>query len=138
MTSPHVALQTLEDARDSGALAALCDRCDLDLLVVHGSVLDPEPIKPVEDLDVAVLFARGADANLLELITELTRLLHIDALDVMELNRAGVVARAEALGKGLPLYERRANLFTNRQTAALTERMETAWMRRLDLELLAR
>lgn len=138
MTTPDEALRTLERGRDDGTLAALCDDANVDLLVVHGSVLDPARARPPEDLDLAVLFARGSDGDVITLLNALTRMLRTDAVDVMVLNRAGVVARAEALGHGVPFFERRDGLFAQQQVAALTERMETAWMRRLDLDLLAR
>lgn len=138
MTTPDEALRTLERARDDGTLAALCDDAGVDLLVVHGSVLAPDPIRPPEDLDLAVLFARGSEGDVIALLNVLAPLLRTDVVDVMVLNRAGVVARAEALGNGVPFFERTDGLFAQRQVAALTERMETAWMRRLDLDLLAR
>jgi hypothetical protein len=49
-----------------------------------------------------------------------------------------VVARAAALGVCERLYEDEPGLLANRQMAAVAERMDTAWLRRLDLELMAR
>jgi hypothetical protein len=46
--------------------------------------------------------------------------------------------RAPEDGVCEPLFEAEPGLFATRQMAALTERMDTAWLRRLDLELMAR
>lgn len=46
--------------------------------------------------------------------------------------------RGKALAYGLPLFEDRPGLFACLQMAAITERMDTAWLRRLSLERLAR
>lgn len=136
-SSPRTAFARLRDLAASGELGSFCAERDIALFVVFGSVLEPDPVRPPEDLDVAILFDPGGTADFITLITALTSRLRLDAVDVMDLGRAGVVARAEALA-GLPLYESRAGLFAERQMAALTERMETAWLRRLDLDLLAR
>ncbi len=59
-------------------------------------------------------------------------------MDVVDLAAAGPVLRARALGPtGEPLYESTSGLYATAQMAALTEAMEIAWLRRLDLELLA-
>ena len=56
---------------------------------------------------------------------------------LMILNQAGPVARERALVKGRPLYVRRSGDFANAQIGAIMERLETDWMRRLELEQMA-
>lgn len=53
----------------------------------------------------------------------------------MDLTRAGVLARSEALGTGEPLYERRSGIFAEQQMRALGQRMENGWL--FDLQLAA-
>lgn len=48
------------------------------------------------------------------------------------------MARERALVGGEPLVEQTAGSFARAQLAAIMERMDTAWLRRLDLELMAR
>lgn len=111
-----------------------CEEHGIALLVVFGSVLDEDVADP-HDLDVALLV--DSDVDLVAVVSALTGMLRFDDVDVMDLRRAGVVARDQALSRGLPLYEREAGLFARDQLAAMTQRMETAWLRELDMELLA-
>jgi hypothetical protein len=103
-------------------------------MVVFGSTADPAPHTSPEDLDVAVLFAGAAD--LLGLVNDLADWLHVEVV-VMDLARAGIVARDQALRLAVPLYERERGLFARTQMTAMGMRMDTAWLRRLDLELMA-
>jgi predicted nucleotidyltransferase len=134
--TPLEALDRLRLASASTELARVCEHLGIRLLVVFGSAIHEERLREPEDLDVAVLLAEGAD--LVDVVNGLLDLVRCDALDVMDLSRAGVVARAAALGVCEPLYEDEPGLFANRQMAALAERMDTAWLRLLDLELMAR
>jgi hypothetical protein len=134
--TPLEALDRLREAAASGELDVVCADLGIRLLTVFGSTLEPAPLRPPEDLDVAVLLTDGTD--LVDVVNGLLGLVRCDALDVMDLGRAGVVARAAALGVCEPLYEDERGLFATRQMAALAERMDTAWLRRLDLELMAR
>ena len=137
MINPRQALATLLEAGEDGRLEALCDRFGLDLVSVFGSTLDsgvPDP----SDLDLGVRFGRKQEQDVVGLVIGLTQLLGLDAIDVMVLNGAGPVARARALGAGARgIYERRRGDYALAQMAALAEEMETAPMRRRDLELLA-
>lgn len=58
-------------------------------------------------------------------------------IDLAVLDGAGPVLRERALVGVVPLYEYRAGDWARAATAAVLERMDTAWMRRLDLEQLA-
>src|SRR5690606_22582659 len=98
----------------------------------------PDPGSTPGDLDVAVRLREGAETDLIDVTNRLIDLTGTSAVDVLDLARAGVVARARALGPGSePLYEDAAGAVALAQMAALTYAMETAPMRRRDLELLA-
>ncbi|HSJ28731.1 MAG TPA: hypothetical protein VLB67_11000 [Acidimicrobiia bacterium] len=137
MNTPREALETLLAAAEDGRLKDVCDRFGVELLTVFGSALDPNVDTP-DDLDVAVRFGSGRAQDVLGAVTALGELLGFDDLDVMVLNGAGVVARSRALGPGSKgLYEGRRGARALAQMAAITEEMETAPMRRRDLQLLA-
>jgi predicted nucleotidyltransferase len=131
---PRTGLAALRAAADSGALAGLCRRHAIRLLAVFGSVLDPS--RAPSDLDVAVAFEPEATPDLLRLLEDLATLTSVESVDVLDLDRAGPVARERALVGTLALYESKPGAFANAQMAAMTERMETDWLRRLDLELM--
>lgn len=138
MTTPTEALGRLREQADKGVLATWCEGYDLDLLVVHGSVLDPAPLRPPDDLDVAFRGASGSKPDILRVVNDLMQDLSLDKVDLMDLGRAGPVARSRALAPGSELlYEKSPGTFATAQMAALTEAMETRHMRRRDLELLA-
>lgn len=126
----------LQELAQAGELDDLLQRLGVELLTLHGSAVESQPLRPPADLDIAVL--HGPHGDLLETIGALVQLLGLDEVDVMDLRRAGPVAKAQALGPVcVPLYESRSGLYAEHQMRALTERMETAWLRRLDLRLLA-
>jgi len=129
---PRAGLAALRVAAEPGALASLCRRYGVRLLVVFGSVLDES--REARDLDIAVAFSHGVAADVLGLIDALVRLSGTEAIDLMDLRRAGPVARERALVGTLPLFESDPGTFANTQMAAMLERMETDWLRRLDLE----
>ena len=139
MRSPKEAFARLRGLTASGELEEFCAGHGIDLLVVFGSVLDEAAVRPPEDLDLAVLpHDVGERWGWAGVVAVLGQLLRSDALDVMDLGRASPLARAEALTRCLSLYESRTGLFAEQQMAAITERMETRWLRSLDLDLLAR
>ncbi|WP_298806523.1 hypothetical protein [uncultured Pseudokineococcus sp.] len=140
-TTALEALDALRAAASGGRLADLCRRHDVDLFSAFSSAVrasradvgGPAP----RDLDVAIRFG-SPGGDLVGVVTELVELLHWDAVDVMDLARAGVVARSRALGPGAePLFEAAPGRYALAQMAALTTEMETERMRRRDLELLA-
>ena len=143
-TTAVEALETLRSAAVDGRLAAMCRRHDVNLVTAFGSTVRTSRTgtyaggRPPRDLDVAVRFT-GPGGDLLAVVTDLVELLAWDAVDVMDLARAGVVARSRALGPGCdPLFEAAPGLHALAQMAALTTEMETERLRRWDLELLAR
>lgn len=127
------ALDRLRSAAGAGTLDEICERYDVRVLGVFGSVLtSPEP----RDLDIGVGFRRlGRDV--LGLLDDLTALTGFDRLDLAVIDGADPVLRARALG-GLGLYEFVPGIFATEQMAAWAEERDTAWLRRLDLEALIR
>lgn len=138
MTTPGEALARLRSAVESGAVEELCGTHDLDLLVVHGSAVEDDPVRPPADLDIACRHRPGAVLDVIGLINDLMVLTEFDGVDLLVLNSAGVVATARALGpRSELLHEAEPGLFTLAQMGALTTEMETRHLRLLDLELMA-
>jgi predicted nucleotidyltransferase len=115
--------------------APVFDRHRVDLLVAFGSAVDPARSADAEDLDVAVVLRPGADR--LAVTTGLMELVEYDRVDVMDLRRASQTGRVEALVRGVPLYEREDGDFAREQMAAVGVYLDTEWLRRWNLELLA-
>lgn len=126
----------LRQASADGRLDALCENHGVAVLTIHGSVTrrDPEP----NDLDIAVLF-NDPQPDIVGLLLALEDLVDGgDLVDVMNLGRAGVVARARGLAHGAePLYESRPGAFAEAQMAALALEMEFAPLRREQLRVMA-
>lgn len=130
----------LRGAVADGRVDAFCERHRLDLFVVFGSTADPDVVEP-GDLDIAVRCDPTSEtrADVVAIADELARWLDLDVVDVVDLARADVVLRSRALGpRTVPLHEGAPGAFAIAQMAAMAEEMETAPMRRRDLELLAR
>jgi predicted nucleotidyltransferase len=128
----RAALAQLVAAAADGRLDALSARLGVRVLGVFGSACR-EPSE-AHDLDIAVSFL--GDAEVLALIDGLTEFTGCDAIDIMELDVAGPVARAEGL-VGIPLFEHEPGAYATAQMAALAEKRDTDWLRRLDLDALA-
>jgi predicted nucleotidyltransferase len=133
--SPREALARLVDAAADGRLDALCERRGVRVMGAFGSAVDPHVHDP-HDLDIALAFEPGSARDLLAVWDDLRRLCGFDDLDLLDLDHARPVARANGL-VGLPLYERRKGEYAREQMAAVLERMDTEWLRRIELELLA-
>ena len=135
MTTPAEAFAALRDAERSGELGRLACELGLALVVVFGSVVRGEP--DARDLDVAVAARPGTSVDPLAVVNALVELTRFDGVDVMDLDRAGPVARQQALVSGEPLYEFEPGGFVTEQMRASGERLSTEWMRRNSLERLA-
>ena len=131
--TPEAALQRLREAAASGALARVCRAHELRLLVAFGSTLT-QPGR-AEDLDLAYLPDRPVDT--LRLLDDLYRLSGSEHIDLMDLSRAGPVARMHALGRGVPLFEAQPHLFAEEQITAIARYCDTRWLRDLELDALA-
>lgn len=133
---PTEALTRLREAAAGPCVADLCQRHGVGLLVAFGSAVDGHT--PPRDLDLAFRGEPEADVDVVALVGELVDLAGCDAVDLMDLARADVVAREQALRRPVVLYESAPGLFAHEQAAAITLRMDTAWLRRLSLESMAR
>lgn len=106
------------------------------MVVAFGSAVRPGVAAP-GGLDVAVRFERSG-ADMLGVLDALAGLAGTSRLDLLNLNEASPVARERALVGGVVLAEHVKGAFAIAQMAAVTQRMDTAWWRRWDLELMAR
>ena len=135
-TDPRTALARLREAANDGRLDDLCRRHGVRVLTVFGGAARLDPA--ARDLDVAVGFGPKQVGDVLALVDELTSLTGSDDVDLLVLERAGPVARERALVGCVPLYESEPTAYAAAQVAAMTERMDTEWLRALDLEALRR
>lgn len=132
-SDPHEALERLLTARDEGRLDELIGKHGLTLLAVFGSVVRPDATP--SDLDLAV--GHDGRANLFEMMTDLYHLARFERFDLLDLERAGIVARGEALGDARLLWERHPGDFAERQLIALATMWDTRWLRETELKRLA-
>lgn len=133
-TDPRTALDRLLAAASSGELDELCEARGVRLLAAFGSATRAEG-EP-GDLDLAVRFEDDA-GDLLRLLEDLSRIAGTDGLDVMDLALADPVARERGLVGTVPLFESERGAFARAQMSAMLERMDTAWLRHLDLDTMA-
>jgi predicted nucleotidyltransferase len=137
MDTVSEAVRRLLLAAGSGDLDRLCERHGVSVLGVFGSAVRGGK-DSAHDLDLAVSFVDPARADVLSFLDELPSISGPAEIDLMDLGRASPVAREQALVGGIPLYERERGDFARAQIAAMLQRMDTEWLRRLELELLAR
>jgi predicted nucleotidyltransferase len=133
--SPAQGLARLRAAAESGELDAFCTKHHVRILTVFGSTARGEP-NP-RDLDIGIMTEPGTDFDVFTAVYELMVLTRVDDVDVAHLNRGGPVIRERALVGSVPLYESEPYALARAQVAAVLERMDTDWLRRLDLELMA-
>lgn len=129
--SAREALTRLQAAVATGSWAPVAERHRVRLLVLFGSAVNPST-EPA-DLDLAV---DADDLDVLALFEDLYALTGFEGIDVLDLRRAGIVARGEALGWGRPLYEDPPGRFAEAQVVALAILWDTRWLRDLELERL--
>jgi|AntDryMetagUQ889_1029465.scaffolds.fasta_scaffold46587_1 predicted nucleotidyltransferase len=136
VVTPSEGLERLRAAAGSGELRALCRRRHVNLLTVFGSAGrgEPEP----RDLDIGVLTEHGADFDLFGFVADVIELAGLEQVDVAHLNAAGPLLRERALVGSIILHENEPGTWARASTAAVMERLDTEWLRRLSLELLAR
>ena len=127
----RTALSRLRSAEHG--LAQLADGFGLRLLVAFGSAVkagDPR------DLDLAVATERPLDA--VAFMESLYQLTGYERFDILDLDRANIVARLEALREGETLFEQVAGEYNERLVQAWALFLDTQWLRDLELEALAR
>ncbi len=135
VVTPREGLERLQAAAESGELRALCRRRHVSLLTVFGSAGRGEP--DPHDLDIGVLTEHGAEFDLFGFVTDVIELVGLEQIDVAHLNAAGPLLRERALVGSSILYESEPGTWARASTAAVMQRMDTEWLRRLSLELLA-
>lgn len=140
MTDALGGLRNLSNARD--VVAEVARRHGVLLLVAFGSAAvrhlggsDPGRRDP-RDLDLAVRF--GGEPRLLEFLDELVQVAGFQGIDLLDLRRADPVAKEQALADPVVLYEATPGTAAVEQMAAITEWMDSAWLRRLSLNRLAK
>ncbi len=134
---PYEALAALRAAALDGRLDEIADRHGLAVVTVFGSTARQEP-EP-RDLDVAVATRPGAAGlDVLAVLDDLAVLTGSDDVDLMVLDGALPVARERALVGAAALYEDEPGRYDRLRTHAVVERMETAWLRELELRVLQR
>ena len=135
VVTPSEGLERLRAAAGSGELRALCQRWNVTLLTVFGSAgrgeADPR------DLDIGVLTEHGSDFDLFGFVTEVIELVGMEQVDVAHLNAAGPLLRERALVGSIILHETEPGTWARASTTAVMQRLDTDWLRRLSLELLA-
>jgi hypothetical protein len=134
-TTPAEALRRLRDAVEDGRLEAIVHARELTLVTVFGSVVD-DPAN-ARDIDIAVAPRRGTSLDILGVINDFLWLTGSDDVDLLDLGRAGPVARLHALTYAELLYESEPGEFARAQLAATMERMDTEWFREFGLRLMA-
>ncbi|MBA2576070.1 MAG: nucleotidyltransferase domain-containing protein [Euzebyaceae bacterium] len=133
--TPQDALQVLHDAAEGEVLTPICEAHRVGLLVAFGSAARDEPA-PV-DLDLAYARRDAARVDVLGLLAALVDLTRMDRIDLLDIDRAGTVAAARALGKCIPLYESTPGRFATEQLRAVMRFADTQWLRRAQLRALA-
>lgn len=136
MVTVAEALRVLRRHVASGALAGLCRRLGIELLVLHGSARSRPAM--AHDLDLAYAPAPGADPDHLVVVEALAGLVPGDRLDIMPLHHADPVAAYAALGRGEPVFEAVPGLIAERRIRAFGEYRDTQKFRDLALSLVAR
>lgn len=136
MADHRAALGRLLTAATEGELDPVCERFGVEVLGAFGSATSSDSPAP-RDLDLAVRVASERCGNLVDLAAALHRVCGPAEIDLLDLRTAEPVARTAGLVGGVPLYEHRAGAFAEAQIAAVLEEMDTAWLRRLELDLLS-
>jgi predicted nucleotidyltransferase len=134
VVTPEEGMARLLAAAESGALDEVCRRRGVRILTVFGSTGRGEP--DPRDLDVGVSFEPGASADQLALATDLHGIAGRE-VDLAVVDGAAPLIRDRALMHAVPVWESRPCEWINTAVEAHMTALDTAWLRRLDLERLA-
>ena len=129
-TAPREGLRGLRAAAQDGRLDDLCRRHSVRVLTVFGSAARPGG--DARDLDVAVGFEPHHAGDVLALLDDLSAITGSDDVDLLVLDRADP-SHERALVHCVPRYKSEPTAFATAQVAAEGERMDTEWLRALDL-----
>jgi hypothetical protein len=133
-SAPREALERLAAASDAGRLDGPLVEHGVEVLTAFGSVIDADVDDP-HDLDLGVWCGGGGPLDLPGLIGVLSDAADHD-VDLAVLDTASLVLVSDAV-TGRPLWEARPGLVAGLQMRFVPQRMDTAWLRQLDLERLA-
>lgn len=111
-------------------MARLCEHQELELLVLFGSAARVG--RSPSDVDLAMRYRVDVTPDPLALLRQLYELTSYEEYDLLDLARAGPVARDRALIGCRLLYQERPGLLAKAQIAASMERMDTDELRRVD------
>lgn len=125
----------LRAALVDGSLDEVAARHDLALVVLFGSAADPAIDDP-GDLDLAAAWVPGARKDQMALTADLAAHLG-DEIDVVDLDIAPPLLRERALTRGTVLLQRVPGTYARQQMRASRDTMDTAHLRRAQLELMA-
>lgn len=127
-------MRRLIAAADSDVLDDVCRRHGVRVLTVFGSTGRGEP--DPADLDVAVAFEPGTRGDVLALASDLYALAGRE-VDLGVVDGASPLFRDRALMHAEPIWESHAGAWINAAVEAHMTALDTAWLRRLELERLA-
>lgn len=125
--------EMLQTAMADGRLDELCQHHDVGVLVLFGSAAADIPTPG--DLDLAYLPGEATDA--LALLDDLIVLTAEDRIDLVNLATADPSISHRAMA-GRPLYEREPGRVARPRDVATRRYLDTAWIRRVQAEVLAR
>lgn len=127
------------DHSDFERLGALLRRApDLVAAWCFGSQADPGRQRP-RDLDIAVLGDAPLDlGRLLALQADVSDCVRSDAIDLVDLNRAGPVLKRQVVRTGRLLFSRDQSQVNRFELDALWEYRDSGYRRRVQREYLAR
>ncbi|MDO5628874.1 MAG: hypothetical protein Q4G43_11195 [Mobilicoccus sp.] len=134
MSAVEQALERLRADEAGGALGELAQRCGIDVLTVFGSAR--HDATTAGDLDLAYARMRGTDASHLDVVNALGER-YGDIVDVLDLDRAGSVARYAGLHDIELLVQRTPGRYAELQMRAFRDYCDTQRLRDRVLEVLA-
>lgn len=132
MSDIRAAAERLIALARSGALDEVLERHGIAVMTLFGSATR-HGVSP-RDIDVAVV--PNGEVDRVRLVADLVALIGDVDVDLVDLRHASIVLRAEALA-GQPIFEDIDGRFVAAQASAFGEALDTEWLRRLDLELMA-
>lgn len=123
----------LEEIR--GRLTPLFGRPNILLVILFGSTATGTTHRR-SDIDIAILGSEVLD--IVEITNAVTRLLHNDCIDVVDLRRASPLLAIEVARHGRILYERRPGDYAAFYSLAYRRYVDTAKLRRAQQDAIAR
>jgi len=122
--APEKILPTIEEIRER--LSPLFRDKDLRLVVLFGSVATGA-VHPRSDIDLAFLYDRPVD--ILALTNEVSKLLQVDAVDIVDLKRASPLLKFSAVKYGKPVHERSPGVLNEFHSLAFRMYVDTKKLR---------